>query len=74
MKLEQINVKNLGFDHSIYSKILDIKSKPFIEMPKLFYDIFKESFKKYKLNHNDIIINTCKEIIHCELEKLTNQI
>jgi len=44
--------------------------KSFIEIPESLYDIFKESFEKYKLNHNDIIMNTCKKIIHNEKLKI----
>ena len=39
-------------------------------MPELFCDIFKESFEKYKLDHNDIIMDTCKEIIYNEESKI----
>ena len=70
IELEQINVENLGFDHLICSEVLDIKLKPFIEMPESLCDIFKESFEKYKLDHNDIIMDTCKEIIHNEESKI----
>ncbi|PKC50426.1 hypothetical protein RhiirA1_486395 [Rhizophagus irregularis] len=53
-ELEKINVENLGFDHLICSGILDIKSEPFSNMPGSVSDIFKELFRKYKLeqNHN----------------------
>ncbi len=44
--------------------------KPFIKIPESLCDIFKESFKKYKLDHNDIIMDTCKEIIHNEELKI----
>ena len=70
MELEQINVENLGFDHPICSGVLDIKLKPFIEMPESLCNIFKESFEKYKLDHNDIIMDTCKEIIYNEESKI----
>ena len=49
IELEEINVKNLGFDHPICSGILDIKLKPFTNMPGSVSDIFKEPFRKYKL-------------------------
>jgi len=39
-------------------------------MSESLYDIFKKSFKKYKLNHNNIIIDICKEIIHNEELKI----
>ena len=45
MELEKINVKNLGFDHLIYSGILDIKSESFTNMPGSVSDIFKELFR-----------------------------
>ncbi|CAI2188666.1 8321_t:CDS:1, partial [Funneliformis geosporum] len=48
-ELEEINVKNLGFNHLICSGVLDIKSEPFTNMPESVSDIFKESFQKYKL-------------------------
>ncbi|GBC02833.1 hypothetical protein RclHR1_04850001 [Rhizophagus clarus] len=35
-----------------------------------FCDIFKEPFEKYKLDHNDMIMDTCKEIIHNEELKI----
>jgi hypothetical protein len=48
-ELEEINVKNLGFDHPICSGILNIKLKPFTNMLGSVSDIFKEPFRKYKL-------------------------
>ena len=44
--------------------------KPFIKIPESLCDIFKESFKKYKLDHNDIIMDTYKEIIHNKKSKI----
>ena len=70
MKLNNINVENLGFDYPICSEDLNIKSEPFINIPESFCDIFKEPFEKYKLDHNDIIMDTCKEIIHNEESKI----
>ena len=70
MELNNINVENLGFDHPICSGVLDIKSEPFTKMPRSFCDIFKEPFKKYKLDHNDMIMDTCREIIHNEESKI----
>src|SRR6266542_4452251 len=52
MELEQINVENLGFDHPICSGVLDIKSKPFIEMPESLCDIFKEFFVSLKFGNH----------------------
>jgi len=69
-ELEKVNVESLGFDHPICSGVLDIKSEPFKKMPGSFCDIFKEPFKKYKLDHNDMIMDTCKEIIHNEESKI----
>ena len=43
-KLEEINMKNLGFDHLICSGILNIKSEHFTNMPVSVYDIFKKLF------------------------------
>ncbi|CAI2180625.1 14567_t:CDS:1, partial [Funneliformis geosporum] len=51
-ELEKVNVESLGFDHPIYSRVLDIKSEPFTEMPGSLCDVFKEPFEKYKLNYN----------------------
>ncbi len=48
-ELEEINVKNLEFDHLICSGILDIKSEPFTNMSGSVSDIFKKLFRKYKL-------------------------
>ncbi len=39
-------------------------------MPESLYDIFKESFEKYKLDHNDIIMDICKEIIYNKESKI----
>ncbi len=64
IELEKINVKSLGFNHLIYFEVFNIKSESFTKIPKSFYDIFKKSFKKYKLDHNDMIMNICKEIIY----------
>ena len=70
IELEKIDIKSLRFDHPIYSEVLDIKSEPFIKMPGSFCDIFKEPFEKYKLDHNDMIMDTCREIIHNEESKI----
>ncbi|RIA98435.1 hypothetical protein C1645_812684 [Glomus cerebriforme] len=70
MELEQVNVESLGFDYPIYSEVLDIKSEPFTKMPGSFCDVFKEPFQKYRLNHNDIIMDVCKEFIHNEKSKI----
>ena len=43
-ELEKINVKNLEFDHSICSGVLDTKPEPFTNMPGSVSDIFKEPF------------------------------
>ncbi|RIA91189.1 hypothetical protein C1645_822346 [Glomus cerebriforme] len=65
-----INKKNFGFDHPIYLGVLNIKSEPFINIPKSFCDIFKEPFQKYKLEQNQDILNTCKEFIQNEESKI----
>jgi len=39
-------------------------------MPESLCNIFKESFEKYKLDHNNIIIDTCKEIIYNKESKI----
>ena len=52
MELEEINVKNLGFDHPICSGVLDIKSETFTDIPGSVSDIFKKLFQKYKLWYN----------------------
>ncbi len=70
MEFNNINVENLGFDHPICSKILDIKSEPFINIPESFCDIFKELFQKYKLEQNQDILDTCKEFIQNEESKI----
>src|SRR6266496_1795289 len=70
MELEQVDVESLGFDHPICSGVLDIKSEPFTKMPESFCDIFKEPFEKYKLDHNDMIMDTCREIIYNEESKI----
>ncbi len=70
MKLEEINVKNLGFDHSICSGVLDIKSEFFTDIPGLVCDIFKKLFQKYKLEQNHDIMETCKEFIRNEESKI----
>jgi len=69
-QLEVVDIESLGFDHPICSGVLDVRSKPFIEMPVSFCDIFKEPFQEYKLDHNDMIMDTCKEIIHNEESKI----
>jgi hypothetical protein len=70
MELGKINVESLGFNHPICSGVLDIKSELFTKIPGLLCDIFKEPFKKYKLDYNDMIMNTCKEIIYNEELKI----
>src|SRR5277367_781657 len=51
-ELEEVNVESLGFDHPICSGVLDIKSEPFTNMPGSVSDIFKEPFRRYKLEQN----------------------
>ncbi len=70
MKLEEINVENLGFDHLICSDVLDIKSEPFTDIPVSVSDIFKEPFQKYKLEQNHDIMEACKEFIQNEESKI----
>ena len=70
MELEQVNVESLRFNHPICFGVLDIKSEPFTKMPGSFYDIFKESFQKYRLNQNDTIMDICKEFIYNEKTKI----
>ncbi|POG64358.1 hypothetical protein GLOIN_2v1676687 [Rhizophagus irregularis DAOM 181602=DAOM 197198] len=69
-ELEEINVKNLGFDHPICSGVLDIKSEPFTNMPGSVSDIFKEPFQKYKLEQNHDIMEAYKEFIQNEELKI----
>ncbi|UZO18744.1 uncharacterized protein OCT59_010056 [Rhizophagus irregularis] len=69
-ELEEINVKNLGFDHPICSGVLDIKSEPFTNMPGSVSDIFKEPFRKYKLEQNHDIMEACNEFIQNEESKI----
>ncbi len=69
-ELEKIDVDSLRFDHPICSEVLDIKLKPFTKMPESFCDIFKELFEKYKLDHNDLIMDTYREIIYNEESKI----
>ena len=63
-------MENLGFDHPICSGVLDIKSKPFTNMPGSVSDIFKELFRKYKLEQNHDIMEACKEFIQNEESKI----
>ena len=70
MELEKINVENLRFDHLICSGILDIKSEPFTDIPGSVSDIFKELFKKYKLEQNHDIMEACKEFIQNKESKI----
>ncbi|CAI2195141.1 12814_t:CDS:2, partial [Funneliformis geosporum] len=57
IELEEIDIESLGFDHPICSEVLD-KLKLFTKMPGSFCDIFKEPFEKYKLDHNNMMIDT----------------
>ena len=70
IELNNINVKNLRFDHPICSGVFDIKSEHFINIPKSFCNIFKELFQKYKLEQNQDILDTCKEFIQNEESKI----
>ncbi len=49
IELNNINVEKLGFNHLICSKVLNIKSKSFINIFESFCDIFIKTFQKYKL-------------------------
>ncbi|RGB32596.1 hypothetical protein C1646_762705 [Rhizophagus diaphanus] len=69
-ELEEINVENLGFDHPICSGVLDIKSELITNMPKSISDIFKEPFRKYKLEQNHDIMEACKEFIQNKESKI----
>ena len=44
IELEEVDVESLRFDHPICSRVLDIRSESFTEMPVSFCDIFKEPF------------------------------
>ncbi|CAI2179046.1 17388_t:CDS:1, partial [Funneliformis geosporum] len=50
--------------------VLDVKSESFTKMSGSFCDIFKESFEKYKLDHNNMIMDIYKEIIHNKKSKI----
>ncbi|PKK57685.1 hypothetical protein RhiirC2_763824 [Rhizophagus irregularis] len=69
-ELEEINVEDLGFDPPICSGVLDIKSKPFTNMPGSVSDIFKEPFQKYKLEQNHDVMEACKEFIQNKESKI----
>ena len=69
-ELEEVDIESLGFDHPLCSGVLDVKSEPFTKMPGSFCDIFKKPFEKYKLDHNNMIMDTCREIIHNEESKI----
>ena len=69
-ELEEIDVESLGFDHLICSGVFNVKSEPFIDMLVSFCDIFKEPFQEYKLEHSNIILDSCKEFIHNEESKI----
>lgn len=69
-ELEEVDVESLGFDHPICSRVLDIRSEPFTEMPVSFCDIFKKPFQEYKLEHSSIILDSCKEFIYNEESKI----
>src|SRR5437763_16905059 len=66
MELEQVGVDSLGFEQSICSGVLDIRSEPCTKMSGSFCDGFKERLQKYRLDQNDIIMDICKEFIHNE--------
>ena len=70
IELEEINVENLEFDHPICSGVLDIKSKPFTNMPGSVCNIFKKPFQKYKLEQNHDVMEACKEFIQNEELKI----
>src|SRR6266498_947419 len=70
MELEEINVKNLGFDHPICSGVLNIKSESFTIMPGSVSDIFKKPFRRYKLEQNYDVMEACKEFIQNEESKI----
>ncbi|CAI2199562.1 19340_t:CDS:1, partial [Funneliformis geosporum] len=69
-ELEEVDIESLRFNHYICFEILDIKLESFIKIPGSFCNIFKESFEKYTLDHNNMIIDTYKEIIHNEESKI----
>ncbi|RGB22340.1 hypothetical protein C1646_776250 [Rhizophagus diaphanus] len=70
IELEEINIENLRFDHPICLGVLDIKLEPFSNMPGSVSDIFKELFRKYKLEQNHDIMEACKEFIQNEESKI----
>jgi len=72
MGLERVNVGDFGFDHPICSGVLDIKSELFTKIPASLCDLFKESFRKYKLDRNNVIIGTCEKFIHNEKSKVNS--
>ncbi|CAI2188188.1 14187_t:CDS:2, partial [Funneliformis geosporum] len=51
MELNNINVENLGFDHPIYSGILNIKSEPFINISESFYKFIQN--EESKINEDE---------------------
>ncbi|CAI2185467.1 18624_t:CDS:1, partial [Funneliformis geosporum] len=70
IELEEVDIESLGFDHPLCSGVLDVKSEPFTKIPGSFCDIFKEPFEKYKLDYNNMIMDTYREIIYNEELKI----
>ena len=69
-ELEEVDVESLRFDYPICSRVLDIRSEPFTKISVSFCNIFKEPFQEYKLEHSNIILDSCKEFIHNEESKI----
>jgi len=69
-ELEELDVESLGFDHPICSGVLDIRSEPFTKMSVTLCDTFKQPFQEYKLDRNNLIMDTCVETINNEESKI----
>ncbi|CAG8638495.1 6384_t:CDS:2 [Racocetra fulgida] len=68
-KLNEINVKKLGYDYPLCSGILDDSLEPFTTIPNIFLDTFKEPSKKFQLPESTELKYICEKFIQKEKEK-----
>ncbi|KAF0419887.1 hypothetical protein F8M41_007119 [Gigaspora margarita] len=65
-ELDNINVKELGFDHPICSGILDVSSEPFSKISRT---IFKAPSRRYLIPPNQMLMKFCEDFVRKEEEE-----
>ncbi|CAG8554218.1 1210_t:CDS:2 [Racocetra fulgida] len=68
-QLYKIDVEKLGYNHPLYSEILDESFKPFMNMTKQSIEIFRDSRKNFILPTSTMLKDICEKFVQEKQEK-----